>query len=188
VLKRARGGEDFAALAKEFSSDPGSKDKGGELDWFGRGKMVKVFEDAAFALKPGQISDIVESPFGFHIIKLEGRRNGTSDAGKAEEQVHARHILIAKGPQGNPFGPPKSGSEQAREAVEQEKEKKLLDEIVKRSKVKIAENFQVTAPPASEQQFPGFMPEPAPNQEPPAASARGNPGKPPVLPNKGKKR
>jgi parvulin-like peptidyl-prolyl isomerase len=190
VLKRARAGEDFAGLVKEFSSDPGSKDKGGDLDWFGRGKMVKAFEDAAFALKPGEISSVVESPFGFHIIKLEGRRNGKSDDGKPEEQIHARHILVAKSAQANPFGPPKSGNDQAREAIEQEKEKKLLDEIVSRSKVTVAENFQVTAPPPSEQpQFPGFMPQgPEPNQEPSAPSGEvPNKGGKPAPPRKGGK-
>ncbi|MGI9107800.1 MAG: peptidylprolyl isomerase, partial [Pyrinomonadaceae bacterium] len=60
VLRRVRAGEDFAALAKEFSSDPGNKDKGGDLGWFGRGMMVKPFEEAAFALKPGETSDLVE--------------------------------------------------------------------------------------------------------------------------------
>jgi parvulin-like peptidyl-prolyl isomerase len=189
VLKRARAGEEFTGLVKEFSSDPGSKDKGGDLDWFGRGKMVKAFEDAAFALKPGEISGVVESPFGFHIIKLEGRRNGKSEDGKAEEQVHARHILVAKSAQANSFGPPKSGNDQAREAIEQEKEKKLLDEIVKRTKVTVAENFQVTAPPPSEQpQFPGFMPQPGPESDhdapaPPSGSESGKSPKP-AAPNK----
>ncbi|HOK94870.1 MAG TPA: peptidylprolyl isomerase [Anaerohalosphaeraceae bacterium] len=69
ILKRAKAGEDFAALAKEFSEDPGSKDTGGEYT-FPRGQMVKPFEDAAFALEPNQISDIVETQFGYHIIKL----------------------------------------------------------------------------------------------------------------------
>jgi parvulin-like peptidyl-prolyl isomerase len=190
VLKRARAGEDFAGLVKEFSSDPGSKDKGGDLDWFGRGKMVKAFEDAAFALKPGEISSVVESPFGFHIIKLEGRRNGKSEDGKPEEQVHARHILVAKSAQANPLGPPKSGNDQAREAIEQEKEKKLLDEIVKRSKVTVAENFQVAAPPPSEQpQFPGFMPQ-APesgDEAPPPSGGSPNKGGKAGSPNKGGK-
>lgn len=53
VLKRVRAGEDFAKLAKEFSTDPGSKEKGGDLGWFGHGAMVPEFEEAAFKLKPG---------------------------------------------------------------------------------------------------------------------------------------
>jgi peptidyl-prolyl cis-trans isomerase C len=68
ILKRARAGEDFAKLAKEFSEDPGSKDKGGEYT-FPRGQMVPEFEAAAFSLKPNQISDIVTTQFGYHIIK-----------------------------------------------------------------------------------------------------------------------
>ncbi|MDD5176245.1 MAG: SurA N-terminal domain-containing protein [Sterolibacterium sp.] len=61
---------DFAKLAKQYSQDPGSAEKGGDLGWFGRGAMVKPFEDAAFSLKENEISGIVRSDFGFHIIKL----------------------------------------------------------------------------------------------------------------------
>jgi peptidyl-prolyl cis-trans isomerase C len=71
--KLAKGG-DFAALAKEFSKDPGSKDDGGMLGFFGRGQMVPQFEEAAFKLEKGQISAPVKSQFGFHVIKLEDRR------------------------------------------------------------------------------------------------------------------
>lgn len=65
---------DFAKLAKQNSQDPGSAQKGGDLDWFGRGGMVKEFEEAAFTLKEGQISDVVRSDFGFHIIRVTGIR------------------------------------------------------------------------------------------------------------------
>jgi peptidyl-prolyl cis-trans isomerase C len=73
ILVRARKGEDFSKLAKQYSEDVGSKDKRGELQVFGRGQMKKQFEDAAYALEPGQVSDVVETPFGYHIIKLHER-------------------------------------------------------------------------------------------------------------------
>lgn len=85
VLKKVRAGEDFATLAKQYSADPGSKENGGDLGWFGRGKMVPEFEKAALGLQPGQVSDIVESPFGFHIIKVDERRSG--DPQEAAEAV-----------------------------------------------------------------------------------------------------
>ena len=74
LLEKIRGGANFATLAKRYSADPGSARKGGDLGWFPRGVMMKPFEDAAFALKTGEISDIVETPFGYHIIKLEDRK------------------------------------------------------------------------------------------------------------------
>jgi parvulin-like peptidyl-prolyl isomerase len=73
IKQRLDAGEDFAALAAEYSDDPGSAAAGGNLGWFGRGMMVQEFEDAVFALQPGQISEPVKTAFGYHIIQLAAK-------------------------------------------------------------------------------------------------------------------
>ncbi len=73
LIARARKGEDFAALARQYSTEPGAGASGGDLGWFGKGRMVKPFEDAALKGKPGQILGPVKTQFGIHIIKIEGR-------------------------------------------------------------------------------------------------------------------
>ncbi|WP_333794930.1 peptidylprolyl isomerase [Hyphomicrobium sp.] len=74
VLGKVEKGEDFAKLAEAYSSDPGSKANGGKLGYFSKGQMVKEFEEAAFALKKGEVSKPVQSKFGWHIIKVDDRR------------------------------------------------------------------------------------------------------------------
>lgn len=70
VLKKAKSGEEFSELAKEYSDDPGSAANGGDLGYFTKGQMVQPFEEAAFSLKSGEISGLVESEYGYHIIKV----------------------------------------------------------------------------------------------------------------------
>jgi peptidyl-prolyl cis-trans isomerase D len=89
----------FADLAKANSEDPGSARQGGDLDWFGRGAMVKVFEDTAFALKKGEVSGVVESDFGFHILKLDDLRGGDKrsfESVKTEIDAEVRKSLAQK--------------------------------------------------------------------------------------------
>jgi peptidyl-prolyl cis-trans isomerase SurA len=88
IRKKAIEGEDFAALAGNYSDDPSAED-GGDLGWFARGQMVPEFEEAVFILQPGQISQVVQTQFGFHVIKCTGRR---------EDKVRASHILIRVAP------------------------------------------------------------------------------------------
>jgi parvulin-like peptidyl-prolyl isomerase len=77
ILARARNGEDFAALAKEYSEDSGSKENGGLYEDFEKGAMVKPFEDAAFSVPVGEISDIVETDYGYHILFIVNRKKET---------------------------------------------------------------------------------------------------------------
>jgi peptidyl-prolyl cis-trans isomerase C len=74
ALKRLKGGEDFSKLASEVSDDSGTKDKGGDLDFFPRGTMIPAFEEVAFSLKPGETSGVVETEYGYHIIKMEEKK------------------------------------------------------------------------------------------------------------------
>src|SRR3954452_10008277 len=78
ILAKARDGADFAQLAKQYSEDDVSKVKGGDLDYFGKGQMVPEFDKAAFSMTPGQISDLVKTQYGFHIIKLIDKKAATT--------------------------------------------------------------------------------------------------------------
>lgn len=80
---------EFSNLAKEFSQDPGSGSRGGDLGWFGHGRMVAQFDSVAFALKKGEVSEPFETSFGFHILTVDDKK-----VEDGEEQVKARHILI----------------------------------------------------------------------------------------------
>jgi peptidyl-prolyl cis-trans isomerase D len=87
IRARALKGEDFATLARTLSEDTGSAKNGGDLGFNTRGKMVTPFDDAQFALKPGQLSDVVETRFGYHVIKVEGVREGDVPPAEAKREL-----------------------------------------------------------------------------------------------------
>lgn len=159
ILNRAKAGEDFATLANEFTEDPGNKDPkgdalGGIYKDVTKGKMVAPFEEAALALEPGQVSpNVVESDFGYHIIKLERKGEGKDASGKPAETYDVRHILISTGfkdPE-NPMGREMPVKAYARQKLETEREKKLVDDIVASNNVEVPEDF--TVPEVTEEQM-----------------------------------
>jgi parvulin-like peptidyl-prolyl isomerase len=90
ILAKAKSGEDFGELARQYSEDPGSKENGGLYENFGRGRMVKPFEEAAFSVPVGEISPIVETEFGYHVIKVVDRKKETRPLEEARPELEAR--------------------------------------------------------------------------------------------------
>lgn len=90
ILAKAKAGEDFAELAKKYSEDPGSKESGGLYNDFGRGQMVQSFEDASFNTPIGELSDIVETTYGYHIIKVEDRKKEERPLEEVHDDIQNR--------------------------------------------------------------------------------------------------
>jgi peptidyl-prolyl cis-trans isomerase C len=111
IKKKLENGEDFAKLAKKYSDDLGSKDKGGDLGFFSKGRMVPEFESAAFSLKPGELSGPVKTKFGYHIIEVREKKAAST---KTLTAVQA----------------------QIRQRLQKEKQQQLQDELIKKLKVK----------------------------------------------------
>ena len=198
--------EDFAALAKEFSEDPGSKDKGGLYENIRMGQMVKPFEVGALSVQPGEIvPNLVETDFGYHIIKLEAKNAAPAEPAKAAEPAapgappaasgetyNARHILISTGVKDpeNPMGREEPVKRFVTRKLEEERQKKLIEEIVAANHVTVPEDFDV--PEVSDEQIQESMkqrqqqmqmPEPeGPEEE--EAPAKADPKKPATAPKK----
>jgi len=151
ILNRAKAGEDFAALANQYSQDPGNKDSKGALQGGlytnnTKGKMVPEFEAAALALEPGQISPaLVETDYGYHIIKLEKKGVSEDPNLKGQETYDVRHILITTGVKDpdSPFGGEKPVKLFVRQKLESEKEKAALEAIIARNNIFVADDFAI---------------------------------------------
>jgi peptidyl-prolyl cis-trans isomerase C len=93
ILNKINSGEDFTKLASEFSDDTTTKLKGGDLGFISRGRLVKPFEDAMFALKPGEVSNVVETQFGYHIIKAEEKKDaGVESFDSVKDKIKQKMI------------------------------------------------------------------------------------------------
>jgi peptidyl-prolyl cis-trans isomerase C len=96
VLTKVKAGEDFAKLAAESSDDPGTKSKGGELGLFSKGSMVPAFEQVAFSLKPGEVSELVETEFGFHVIKVDEKKEAVAEPFETIKEKVTKQVLREK--------------------------------------------------------------------------------------------
>jgi parvulin-like peptidyl-prolyl isomerase len=185
VLQRLKNGEDFAALAKEFSDDPGSKDKGGLYEGVTEGGgFDKSFEAAALALQPGQFTqELVPTPFGFHIIKLERKGEAKDQSGQVKQSYDVRHILFStmvKDPE-NPQAREMPLNDYVKSKLEGDKEKKVLDDIVAANNVTVAEDFVI--PPVSDEQMKQMMQKQMQQQQMqqmPPNGPQSDPSKPPT--------
>ena len=193
ILDRAKSGEDFVALANEFTQDPGNKGPDGTLQGgiykdIPKGRMVVPFEEGALKLEEGQVNpEIVESDFGFHIIKLE-RKLGPSPnkeakkdakAGEAGDTYDARHILISTGykdPE-TPNAREMPVKDYVKNKLETDKQKKLVDDLVASNNIRVPEDF--TVPEVTEEQIQQSRQKQMPPGMPPPGAEEGNPeGKP----------
>jgi peptidyl-prolyl cis-trans isomerase D len=96
VLEKARGGQDFSQLAKEYSEDTSTKNEGGDLGYFSKGQMIKSFEEAAFNMEKGQISDLIKTTYGYHIIKVEDiKEERLKDLNEVRDQISDKLISNA---------------------------------------------------------------------------------------------
>ncbi|MCQ1530386.1 peptidylprolyl isomerase [Lutispora saccharofermentans] len=93
VKNKLSAGEDFAEMAKQYSTDTGNKDQGGELGFFSRGDMVKEFEDAAFSMEIGKVSDPIKTEYGYHIIKVEEKKPA-KEANYEESKAQVKETLL----------------------------------------------------------------------------------------------
>ncbi len=177
ILKKAKDGGDFEELAKEFSEDPGSKEKGGLYEKVPMGQMIPEFEKAALALNPGEIApNLVRTKFGYHIIKLEKKGDSEEKDGKKIGTYDARHILISTTVKDNenPMQQEMPLDDYVTNLLKKEKQDKILAEILKNNPIEIATDFTVTPPPMPQQpQLPPGMqlpPQQQPEGPPPATN------------------
>lgn len=163
ILKRAKAGEDFAKLASQYSDDPGSKDRGGEYI-FPRGQMAPEFETAAFSLNTNQISDIVTTVFGYHIIKLNEKMPARSAALDDEVAFAAAGYMVIKKYWTGPPEVTKSARKLSaiiRQNLEGQQRQKLFPEymakikkeagvVILDDKLKVPESAAVSTPPGGQ--------------------------------------
>ncbi|MCS6873377.1 MAG: peptidylprolyl isomerase [Pyrinomonadaceae bacterium] len=146
LLTRVLAGEDFGELARQFSEDPGSKDKGGLYENIAKGSFIPEFEEVALSLQPGQIAPrVVESKYGYHIIKLEKLDYKPNRDGTETQTYNVRHILLSTNvpDPDNPGIGPIPLKELVKEKLVAKKQQEILDEIMQNNPITVPDDFPV---------------------------------------------